>query len=86
MRVMLQLDVIPSWLEGTKNCFTDGFRYRAISQSDENQTIWSSMTELDSVTGQVVTGHDIFALIALSWRLDAAIALDTHRTGRTHCR
>jgi hypothetical protein len=76
---MLQVDEIPSWLEGTKNCFTDGALYQTISNAEENFTIWSSPEERDSATGDIVPGRDIFAFIALSERLDAEIALDAHR-------
>ena len=79
MPSQLQLDEIPSWLEGTKNCFTDGFLYRSISQADITQTIFRSELELDDDTRGLVQGHDIFALIGLQERLDLEIALDLHR-------
>jgi hypothetical protein len=75
----LQLKEIPSWLEGTKNCFTDGFLYRSISQADITQTIFRSEMELDDATSTPIAGHDIFALIGLQERLDLEIALDLHR-------
>jgi hypothetical protein len=78
----LQLDEIPSWLEGTKNCFTDALLYRNISRADEVESTWSSGLEMDTASGQVDAGHNIFALIALSEWLDAEIAIDDLRARR----
>jgi hypothetical protein len=76
---MLQVDDVPAFLVGTKNYFTDSALFQQISNTDENETIWSSDVELDTQSGQVVAGHNIFAGVALGEWLDAEIALDSHR-------
>lgn len=75
----LELEEIPSYLVGTKNYFTNAHLYRALSRADEVETVWSSPLEFDPLSALVLPGHDIFAMIALSSRLDQEIALDAHR-------